>query len=351
LTFHRFCIVICPVCGDLRVQNRIDETSEAATMLRTVTDKVSPDLGKLAWVVTNAELSRGGFSRARINSLLRVGELVSLEHGVYMAADTAAQLRQLAGGDLLMRAAAALATCRAGAVISHHTAAELHGLDLLSTSPGVAITRPPGHGSRSGKTGVQVHAAMLPAGHVGSRVAIPLTTVARTVIDLARQDFTSGVVVADSALRKRLTSKHELQRVLAELRRSRGALQAAAVVEFADCRSESVLESIARVTFRESGLPPPELQVELGGDEFAARVDFYWREFRTVVEVDGAMKYDDRYAAMRQLQRDARLRRAGFEVEHFGWREITETPDQVAATIRIAFRRGLERAETERPAS
>jgi hypothetical protein len=321
-------------------------------MLTTVTDKVPADLGKLAWVVTYAELLRGGFSRARINSLLRIGELVSLQHGVYIAADTAAQLRQLAGGELLMRAAAALATCRAGAVISHHTAAELHGLDLLSTSLGVAITRPPGQGSRSGKTGVQVHAAMLPPGHVGSRVAIPLTTVARTVIDLARsQDFTGGLVVADSALRKRLTSKHELQRVLAELRRSRGALQAAAVVEFADCRSESVLESIARVTFRESGLPPPELQVELGGDEFAARVDFYWREFRTVVEVDGAMKYDDRYAAMRQLQRDARLRRAGFEVEHFGWREITQTPDQVAATIRVAFRRGLEHAETERPAS
>jgi hypothetical protein len=194
-----------------------------------------------------------------------------------------------------------------------------------------------------------VYSARLPAGHVGSRVAIPLTTVARTVIDLARsQDFTSGVVVADSALHKRLTSKQELQRVLAELPRSRGAMRAVAVVEFADCRSESALESIARVNFDQSGLPAPELQVDLGGDEFAARVDFYWREFMTVAEVDGAMKYDDRSAAMRQLQRDARLRRAGFEVEHFGWREITETPDQVAATIRIAFQRGARRIETRR---
>jgi very-short-patch-repair endonuclease len=325
--------------------------SEVRVMLGSVTDIVPPDLGRLAWVVTYAELTRAGFARARINSLLRTGDLISLSEGVYVTATVAAQLRQLSGGELLIRGAAALATSGVGAVISHHFAARLYGLDLLTTPTAVAITRPPGHGSRSGKTDVQVHVAKLPAGHVGSRVAIPLTTVARTVVDLARsEDFVSGVVLADSALRKRLTSKQQLQRVLAELPRSRGALRAADVVEFADERSESALESIARVGFRESDLPPPELQVQLGGDEFVARVDFFWRSFRTVVEVDGAMKYDDRSAAVRQLRRDASLRRAGYEVEHFGWQEITQAPDEVAATIRIAFGRGLQRGETGRQA-
>jgi very-short-patch-repair endonuclease len=322
----------------------IGEMSEVAAMLVAVTDIVPPDLGKLAWVITRAELLRGGFSRARINSLVQTGALISLHYGVYVTEDAAMQLRQLSGGELLMRAAAVLATSGTSAVVSHETAAELHGLDLPRTPPEVAITRPPGQGSRSGKTGVRVHVARLPASHVGSRVAIPLTTVARTVVDLARsQDFASGVVVADSALYKRLTSKGEMQRVLTELGRSPGAARAADVVEFSDGRSESPLESLARVTFRDCGLPAPELQVQLGGDEFTARVDFYWRKFRTVVEVDGAMKYDDRSAAVRQLQRDARLRRAGFEVEHFGWHEITQTPDEVAATIRIAFQRGAQR--------
>jgi hypothetical protein len=326
--------------------------SEAAAMLGAVTDNVPSDLGKSAWVVTRAELLRGGFSRARIKSLLRTGELISLEYGVYIAATVAAQLRQLSGGELLMRAAAALATAGPGGAISHRTAAEFHGLDLLKASPQVTVTRAPGRGSRSGKTGLHVHAARLPARHVGSRLGIPVTTVARTVVDLARsEEFRAGVVVADSALHKQLTTKSQLRQVLAELPRSRGVQRAAQVVEFSDGRSESPLESIARVTFRESGLPPPELQVVLGGNEFAARVDFYWRDFRTVVEVDGAMKYDDRNAAMRQLRRDARLRHAGFEVEHFNWQEITEIPDQVAATIRIAFRRGLERGETQRSAS
>jgi hypothetical protein len=310
------------------------------------------DLGRLAWVVTTAELSRSGLSRKGIASLIDSGELISLDRGVYIVAEVAGRLKLLPGGETLIRASAALATAGPGTVISHHTAALIHGLDLLDAPPQVTVTRAPGMGSRSGKAGLHVHVARVPASHVGSRLAIPVTTVARTVIDLARsEDFRGGVVVADSALHKQLATKRRLQQVLAELPRSRGAGRAAQVVEFSDGRSESALESIARVAFRDCGLPPPDLQVQLGGDEFLARVDFYWWEFRTVVEVDGAMKYDDRNAAVRQLRRDAKLRHAGFEVEHFNWQEITQTPDRVAATIRAAFGRGLERGETRRPAS
>jgi hypothetical protein len=331
---------------------RVGEMSVPARILDAMTKMSMPDLSGLDWFITSAELLRAGFSRAAVASLVDSGELLSLSRGVYVAAEVADRLRMLPAGEALIRAGAALATAGPGAVISHRTAAELHGLDLLTASPQVTITRAAGQGSRSGKAGLHVHSARLPARHVGSRLAIPVTRVARTVIDLARsEDFTSGVVVADSALHKQLTTKSQLQQVLAELPRSRGVQRAVQVVEFSDGRAESPLESIARVTFRESGLPPPELQVVLGGDEFSARVDFYWREFRTVVEVDGALKYDDRSAAMRQLRRDARLRRAGFEVEHFGWQEITQTPERVAATIRIAFRRGLERGETQRTAS
>ncbi len=43
--------------------------------------------------------------------------------------------------------------------------------------------------------------------------------------------------------------------------------------------------------------------------------------------------------AMAQLERDASLRRAGFEVVHFTWRDITRTPGDVAASIQAAFLR------------
>jgi very-short-patch-repair endonuclease len=52
------------------------------------------------------------------------------------------------------------------------------------------------------------------------------------------------------------------------------------------------------------------------------------------------LKYTSPDRAVRQLDRDARLRDAGFEVVHFTWREITMTPEQVVGRIRAAFARG-----------
>lgn len=122
-----------------------------------------------------------------------------------------------------------------------------------------------------------------------------------------------------------------------------GIRAARRVVEFSDVRSESVLESVARVAFHEHGLPPPDLQVWVGDDEAIGRADFLWREHRTIGEVDGAVKYADPSRALAQLRRDSRLRRAGFEVVHFSWQEIRETPRQVTEDIRAAFRRAAGR--------
>jgi very-short-patch-repair endonuclease len=108
--------------------------------------------------------------------------------------------------------------------------------------------------------------------------------------------------------------------------------------------AESVLESIARVVFRDCGLPPPELQVWVGGAEVVGRVDFLWRRFWTVAEVDGLMKYRNPAQAVMQLERDKRLRDAGYEVVHFSWQEITENPAYVATAMRSAFKRGYRPA-------
>jgi hypothetical protein len=65
-----------------------------------------------------------------------------------------------------------------------------------------------------------------------------------------------------------------------------------------------------------------------------------WQAQHTIGEADGAIKYASPAQALAQLQGDARLREAGFEVVHFTWDEITRVPAQVAASLRAAFRRG-----------
>jgi hypothetical protein len=273
------------------------------------------------------------------------GELIRIGWGYYATADLADLIPRLPAGRLLLSAAAAAAALGPAAVVSHQTAAQLHGLSLLGPPPAaLSVTRPPGVGSRSGRPGVCVRCAALPIEHVGGRLAVPVTTVARTVIDLARLlDFRAGVVVADSALQQKLTSKKELRAVVAACRQWPGIRSAAQVVEFADGKAESPLESLARIVFRDCGLPPPELQVEISDDEFIGRVDFLWREFRTIAEVDGAGKYDDRGLAMRQLRRDKRLREAGYEVVHFDWKEINGDRGYVATSVRAAFAQGRRR--------
>ena len=205
---------------------------------------------------------------------------------------------------------------------------------------------------RSGRKGtdhLHLYTTPLAPEHVTRKLGLPVTTAARTVIDLARTlTFADGVVAADSAIRKGLTSRRELQIVLATSRGRRGVAQARRVVEFASGLSESVLESIARVVFDDIGLPAPQLQVWIPAatGEAIGRVDFYWEKYKTIAEVDGALKYkDDPGRAMAQLRRDKRLREAGYEVVHFTWYEITARPAEVAASIRAAFQAGGRKAK------
>jgi hypothetical protein len=202
--------------------------------------------------------------------------------------------------------AAALLPASALASASHESAAILHGLDLLERPPEslVTLTRPPhAHGSRGGRKDLKVHAAALYPGHVAKHYGLPVTSVARTVADLARTSpFKHGVVVADSALHARKTTHEELDSVLAACSNWPGAQRARRAVAFSDHRSESVLESCARVTFADYGLPAPELQVDIGSDRLIGRVDFCWREYLTIAEADGLLKYADTSRAVAQLE-------------------------------------------------
>jgi len=69
----------------------------------------------------------------------------------------------------------------------------------------------------------------------------------------------------------------------------------------------------------------------------AFRVDFLWRAHKVIAEADGLGKYSDRSDAVKQLERDRRLRDAGFRVVHFTWKELFGTPELVLRRIRAAI--------------
>ena len=306
---------------------------------------------ELSGVQTTAQLRSAGLSSRQVRRLVQQGVLRPLLTGVYATQAAPAAATAAGGGsaarqahDELLRVAAALAVTGSRSVGSHGSAARVYGLGTVGANPAplIEITRAPGdRGGRTGRSGVRVHVAALPADHVVSYRGVLLTSVPRTVIDLARAlPFAEGVAVADSALHARLTSKAALAAVIAGCPRWRGLQRAREVTAFSDARAESVLESLSRAAFHQAGLPPPDLQVWVGDDDgVIGRADFLWRRYHTIGEADGAVKYQTPARARAQLDRDARLRAAGYEVVHFTWPEITRVPAQVIDAIQVAFRR------------
>jgi hypothetical protein len=140
---------------------------------------------------------------------------------------------------------------------------------------------------------VQVNGAPLQPSEIVLIDNIPVTSLARTVLDLARTvPMTQAVSAGDRALALGLT-RQELQVGLLLMERWPGVRAARRVVEFLDARSESAGESMSRVRLMEEGLPRPELQQEIFGPDgrLVARVDFRWKEYNTVGEFDGKIKY------------------------------------------------------------
>jgi predicted transcriptional regulator of viral defense system len=297
-------------------------------------------------LATTAELLALGVSKDQLRRMARSRKVTSVARGVY---SPTSWLESVAGDPRRLHAIATGALIRRnpGLVASHESAAYLHGLDLLAASdadaPRITLTRRPQEPTRALVRGALIKVATLPDDHVTTAFGVPVTTVARTVMDIGRTTgFLAGVVAADAALRSHAVVRVEFAIVLEDCAQWRGAARARQVVDFADGRSESALESVARVRFAQFGIPPPDLQVNIhGGQGFIGRVDFCWHRLRTIAEADGAGKYAENAAgrARAQLARDEKLHDAGWATFHFTWSEIYHQPAPTLDRLRRTFAR------------
>jgi very-short-patch-repair endonuclease len=301
------------------------------------------DVRRLPVMQRQAALA-GAVTRRRLEQAIASGAVVCIGDGVVVGALVLADPDPTVVHAALVTAA--LMRAEGEPVGSHGSAALLHGLSRLGRPSGrVRLTRAGGRYRRM-EVGARIHVAGLPREHVTTVHGTPVTTMARTVVDLARTvSFRSGVVVADSAMRLGCR-REELEAVLARCRRWPGIRRAREVVRFARAEAETPLESISRVFFRDRGLPEPELQVQVGGELGPdGRVDFYWRQFGVVGESDGLVKYDDDPTALRREKlRHEALEDAGFTVVRWTWEDVWRFPDDLDRRIRRAFSRAARAA-------
>ena len=236
------------------------------------------------------------------------------------------------------------------AVLSHVSAAVVHGLDVSVAGLGrVHITRNRTGGARSNSLRV-VHAAPYSASEVTRIDGLPATALARTIADVARSlSFENAVCVADLAARLMNVTPEQVAAVLDSCPTHPPNRQARRVAEFMDGKSESVGESRCRIVLHELGYTP-RLQVRLAdADGVFARIDFYLDGIYTVVEFDGRIKYGRLVpegatpsdVVWKEKVREDRIRATGRQVVRLTWADL-DNPEHIERLIRAAAIRAAQ---------
>lgn len=298
------------------------------------TEPVAALASRQGFVVTTTQLRAHGLADHDLRRLVRRGLWSTPARGAaapVAVRDGAAPLMARRRHAL---ASTAAALTRPGCVVSGRSGAILHGLPTYAIPARPELTRADATLGRRNR--VHLHGATLAPSEVTTWFGAPVTTLARTLVDLGRHDRRDALMAADAALRERLVTVELLQVGLAGAAGWPGIRQARAVLGLASPLAESPLESLVRLALHDAGFPTPQLQVEIGG----YRVDFCWPEYRLILEADGREKYtaDELW---REKRREARLRTLDYRVERVVWADVTRHWDATRRLLRAAFPAGV----------
>ena len=236
---------------------------------------------------------RAGYGHPEIRHLLASGRWQRLRRGIYITAEELVRAERSGRRHQLDCLAVLLALDRPTAAISHRSAAQLRGLPVRRGGDDRIRLTDPTHG-RDGR-GFHVSRAPLEPDEVSAHGPFRLTTAARTLVDVAREEPLEDAVVAmDAALLAARVSEQQLRDAAARARHWRGGPRGTRALSLADGRAESPLETRGRLRIVGAGLPRPELQVEIrSGGRLVAVVDAWFDEAAVAVEFDGRVKYTD----------------------------------------------------------
>jgi very-short-patch-repair endonuclease len=293
------------------------------------------EVARRQWgVVTRDQLAAIGLSSNGVAEWVRTRRITRLHRGVYAY-----------GHDRLRREGywlAAVLACGPGARLSHRSGAALW--ELRASGSGAIDVTVPSRAGRIRRKGIRIHrSGRLSEEEVTIKDEIPVTTVARTLLDLAD-------VLDLQALRRAITEAeyrrfydHTALLAVVETnpgRRTRKLMTAA--TEGRMHRTRSPLEDRFLALLARHAVEEPETNVWLDGYE----VDFLWRRVGLVVELDGLAAHATRAAVLRDRERDRVLWRRGLrtmrltsealDVEHDVLRDLAQAGVRVDSRPRAS---------------
>ncbi|WP_197748214.1 hypothetical protein [Mycobacterium paragordonae] len=265
-------------------------------------------------------------TRQQLDVQVKAGRIQRVWRGVYAAHDP----------NLLGRLTALDIFAGRRLVVCMGTAARLYGFDTENTAaihvldPGVRM-RP--------TVGLMVHQR---TGARLQRVSDRLATApAWTAVEVARQlRRPRALATLDAALRSRQCSRDELQCAVVDQKGRRGIVAVRDLLQFADGRAESAMESEARLVVIDFGLPIPELQYEIRGiDGDLFRVDFAWPALRLAAEYESIDWHSGRTAMLRDKWKWGQIQEVGWTIIPIVVDDVRLYPARLAERIRSHLNR------------
>lgn len=343
---------------------------------------MNPDLIALmlaqGGVFTAAQAAAFGMNEDELRFELRRKHLVRVRHRVFStadliaAADPAGRHRICAAAAMLKRGWSAQTKPPFPLVAGHGTAAAIWGLPtrnriyqpprsrtagsapaqlnpIPDALPGFVELVSADRCKRTYRAAVGVRPAALPAHHVAVVDGVPVTSLARTAVDLMRESPRQDAhIIADAALRLGC-DKTELQAAAATCATWRGGRQAVEAAAFADARAASAAESVTRLLLADNGVPTPELQYEIRDSQGRKRLlDIALVETLVAVEPDGKVKFTDSWGdpgetLWKEKLREDSIRDIGWEFVRPTWQQLMTSPGEVVARVWAAIARSERR--------
>lgn len=281
--------------------------------------------------VTWSQARASGFGKATIGRRLRSGEWERALPGVYVVTG-APRTRKL---ELWVAVLAA----GEGAVVSHESAARVHGSTGVSPHP---ITLTARHGSHHRLPGVTVHQIddVAPR-HRMTVGGLPVVTAARSVVDLSSRLALDRLGdVADDLVQRRSTSWPAIGAVFRDVvRPGKPGMPTLAALLDDRCGTsvppDSKLERALFTALAAGGLPVPVRQMWLPGrGRVRGLVDAAYPDARIVIEADGRTYHMRLRDMRRDRERDAQVVRAGWVPMRFMYDQVLDGPAAVCSDIR-----------------
>ena len=292
--------------------------------------RVNPDLAELfdrqGGVATTAQILQVA-SRRHLQKLVYCGAVQRIWHGVY----------GLGPGDDVLRLRGLDLACGEIVTICLGTAARAYGFDTEDTSD-IHVLNPLHHQIRS-TAALAVHRREgAPLRAVSDRLA---TAPGWTAIEVSRMlPPPRALATLDAALRSGHCDLVSLAQAAAMQSGRRGIVKVRALLELADGRAESPMESEARLVMIDGGLPAPVLQYEvIDGRGQVRRLDFAWPEHMLAAEYDSDTWHSGVDALRRDREKLAALQDLGWTVVPIVVDDVRRRPQVLVDRIQGHLRR------------